>query len=178
MTRRTHGRAAPAALLIFALGCPSRVATTPPPRAQSTSSAALLDDVQKRTFLFFWETTNPENGLVPDRWPTPSFSSIAAVGFGLTAYGVGVERGWITREAAAQRVLTTLKFFLSSKQGDAKSGITGYRGFYYHFVDMKRGMRATMMTQYMPSETYPLTADFTKAVLADLAAMAGTKAAA
>ena len=45
------------------------------------------------------------------------------------------------------------------------------------FVDLKRGMRATMMTQYMPSETYPLTAEFTKAVLADLAAM-NTKAAA
>ncbi|MGX7952208.1 serine hydrolase domain-containing protein [Tsuneonella sp. HG249] len=45
------------------------------------------------------------------------------------------------------------------------------------FVDMKRGLRATMMTQYMPSDTYPLTAEFTKAVLADLAAMAGKAAA-
>jgi hypothetical protein len=103
--------------------------------------AALLDDVQKRTFLFFWETTNPQNGLVPDRWPAESFSSIAAVGFGLTAYGVGAEHGWITRAQAAERTLTTLRFFLSSKQGDARSGVTGYRGFYYHFVDMKTGER-------------------------------------
>ncbi len=110
-------------------------------RRAVTPPTALVDDVQKRAFLFFWETTNPENGLVPDRWPTPSFSSIAAVGFGLTAYGVGAERGWVTREAAAERVLTTLRFFLHSKQGDARTGITGYRGFYYHFVDMKTGER-------------------------------------
>ena len=76
----------------------------------------LLDDVQHRTFNFFWETANPKNGLVPDRWPTHSFSSIAAVGFGLTAYGIGAERGWVTREAAAQRVLTTLRFFRDAKQ--------------------------------------------------------------
>lgn len=45
------------------------------------------------------------------------------------------------------------------------------------FVDMKRGLRATMMTQYMPSNTYPLTEEFTKAVLADIAAKAGVPAA-
>src|SRR5688500_8025067 len=125
-----------ALLLIVGCALPSPVANQPVPVPPN-----LLDDVQHRTFLFFWETTNPENGLVPDRWPTPSFSSIAAVGFGLTAYGVGVERGWVTREAAAQRVLTTLNFFRNAKQGDARSGVTGYRGFYYHFVDMKTGER-------------------------------------
>lgn len=45
------------------------------------------------------------------------------------------------------------------------------------FVDMRRGLRATMMTQYMPSNTYPLTEEFNKAVVADLAAMAGKPAA-
>jgi len=121
-------------LLILSFSC----ATQPPP---NTTSPDLLDDVQKRTFLFFWETTNPQNGLVPDRWPTPSFSSIAAVGFGLAAYGVGAERGWVTREQAADRVLTTLRFFKSAKQSEDAAGATGYRGFYYHFVDMKTGER-------------------------------------
>ena len=131
-----------AAALIFAACNQGQVQNAPAlPPSPGITSAALLEDVQKRRFLFFWETTNPGNGLVPDRWPTPSFSSIAAVGFGLTAYGVGVERGWITREAAAERVLATLQFFLDSKQGDARSGVTGYRGFYYHFVDMKSGER-------------------------------------
>ena len=45
-----------------------------------------LDDLERRTFDWFWDTANPANGLVPDRWPSKSFCSIAAVGFGLTAY--------------------------------------------------------------------------------------------
>jgi len=101
----------------------------------------LVDDLQHRTFNYFWERTNPRNGLVPDRWPTPSFSSIAAVGFGLTAYGVGVERGWITRDQAIERTLATLRFFASAPQGPDAQGMAGYKGFYYHFLDMERGTR-------------------------------------
>jgi hypothetical protein len=131
-------------LILFLAACvePPRVAA---PAATATMPVVqpdqLLDDVEHRTFNFFWETANPANGLIPDRWPTPSFSSISAVGFGLNAYVVGVERGWVTRDAAAQRVLTTLRFFRDAKQGEAESGVTGYRGFYYHFVDMKTGER-------------------------------------
>lgn len=103
--------------------------------------AARLDDLQRRTFDFFWKTANPRNGLVPDRYPTPSFSSIAAVGFALTAYPIGVERGWISRAEALQRTLVTLRFFRDAPQGEAAAGMTGYRGFYYHFLDMETGAR-------------------------------------
>ena len=127
---RLTGRAAIAALLVFAVACAT---TAPPASAPAPADMRLLDDLQHRTFLWFWETTNPDNGLVPDRWPAESFSSIAAVGFGLTAYGIGAEHGWVTREHAAQRVLTTLRFF--------KNGVAGERGFFYHFVDMKTGAR-------------------------------------
>ncbi|WBS04397.1 hypothetical protein OU994_08990 [Pseudoduganella sp. SL102] len=101
----------------------------------------LFDDLQERTFRYFWETANPANGLVPDRHPTPSFSSVAAVGFGLTAYPIGVERGYITRAQARERTLATLRFFRDAPQGDAKSGMTGHKGFFYHFLDMKTGQR-------------------------------------
>ena len=100
-----------------------------------------LDAVQERTFKFFWESANPRNGLVPDRWPSPSFSSIAAVGFGLSTYPVGVERGYITREQARERTLTTLRFFANAPQGPEPTGNTGYRGFFYHFLDMETGLR-------------------------------------
>jgi hypothetical protein len=100
------------------------------PRAQ-----AFLDTLSQRTFSFFWERTDPATGLTPDRWPTPSFSSIAAVGFALTAYPVGVERGYISRDAARDRVLTTLRFFWHAPQGAAPSGMTGYNGFFYHFLN-------------------------------------------
>ena len=55
---------------------------------------AYYADIEQRTFRWFWDNVNRKNGLVPDRWPTPSFSSIAAVGFALPAYAIGVERGW------------------------------------------------------------------------------------
>src|SRR5678815_1377421 len=102
----------------------------------------LIDDLQHRTFDYFWELGNPVNGLVPDRWPTPSASSIAAVGFGLTVYGVGVERGWISREQAADRTLATLRFFARAPQGSNAKGASGYKGFYYHFLEMDSGVRS------------------------------------
>ena len=98
-------------------------------------------DIEQRTFRFFWETANRANGLVPDRWPTPSFCSIAAVGFALTAYPIGVERGWCSRADARDLTLTTLRFFWNAPQGPGKSGVTGHKGFFYHFLDMQTGLR-------------------------------------
>lgn len=108
----------------------------------AAQTSALLDDLSERTFRFFWDTANPANGLIPDRYPTPSFSSIAAVGFGLSAYAIGVERGYVSRAAARERVLTTLRFFHNAPQGDAARGMSGYKGFFYHFLDMKTGARS------------------------------------
>ncbi|HUP50132.1 MAG TPA: glucoamylase family protein [Thermoanaerobaculia bacterium] len=122
-------------------GCATAPPFPPPPPQATPTHEALLDDLQKRTFFWFWDTANPKNGLVPDRWPTKSFSSIAAVGFGLTVYPVGVERGWITRQEARQRVLNTLRFFADAPQGPDARGMTGYRGFFYHFLDMETGER-------------------------------------
>ena len=101
----------------------------------------LFDDLQRRTFDFFWDTTPAGNGLVPDRYPTPSFSSIAAVGFGLTAYPIGVERGYVTRAQAIERVLATARFFRNAPQGPDAAGTTGYKGFFYHFLDARTGTR-------------------------------------
>ena len=109
--------------------------------APSPRESAFLDTLSHRTFDFFWETTNPRNGLTPDRWPTKSFSSVAAVGFALTAYPIGVEHGWVTRDAARERVLTTLRFFWTAPQGPEGTGVTGYKGFFYHFLDMETGRR-------------------------------------
>jgi hypothetical protein len=102
---------------------------------------AFLDTVEVRTFRWFWDTTNPTNGLVPDRWPTKSFSSVAAIGFGLTAYVVGAERGYISRADAAARVRTTLAFLYHAPDGAAATGVTSYKGFFYHFLDMDTGLR-------------------------------------
>jgi hypothetical protein len=62
-------------------------------------------------------------------------------GLGLADYPVGVERAFICREEAVERLLTTLRFFWNSEQGEQPDA-TGYKGFYYHFLDMDRGRRA------------------------------------
>jgi len=105
------------------------------------STADLFTDMQQRTFRFFWERSNPVNGLMTDRWPSPSFASIAATGFALTAYPIGVKHGWITRDQARDRTLATLRFFWTAPQGDAPTGMSGYKGFFYHFLDMDTGLR-------------------------------------
>ena len=94
----------------------------------------LLDEIQFRAFRYFWEQVEPSTGLIRDRSRPGSPSSIAAVGFGLTAIPIGVERGWISRDEALERVLVTLKFFRDS--------VEGTHGFYYHFVDPYNGTRA------------------------------------
>lgn len=101
----------------------------------------IYSEIEERTFRWFWDTVNRKNGLVPDRWPTPSFSSIAAVGFGLVAYAIGAERGWCSRAEARDLTLTTLRFFWTAPQGPERSGTAGYKGFYYHFLDMEAGHR-------------------------------------
>ena len=91
-----------------------------------------LERLQRLSFDYFLHETNPENGLVIDKtaagWP----ASIAATGLALAAYPVAVERGFMPRAAAAERTLTTLRFFWNSPQGPEPDA-TGYRGFYYHF---------------------------------------------
>jgi hypothetical protein len=100
-----------------------------------------LDMLQRESFTYFMQEANPLNGLVVDKcapnWPC----SIAAVGLALAVYPVGVERGFITRAAAIERTLATLRFFWNSPHGPEPDA-TGYRGFYYHFLDMQTGRRA------------------------------------
>ncbi len=100
-----------------------------------------LEKLQHESFNYFLHEANPTNGLVVDKnaaaWP----ASIAATGLALAAYPVGVERGYMSRIAAVERTLTTLRFFWNSPQG-TEPDVTGYKGFYYHFLDMQTGRRA------------------------------------
>jgi len=100
-----------------------------------------LAELEERTFRFFWDTANRKNGLIPDRYPAQSFASVAAVGFGLTAYPIGVERGYVKRGEAARRVLATLRFFRNAPQSPSAHGAVGYNGFFYHYLDTKTGER-------------------------------------
>jgi hypothetical protein len=106
------------------------------------STDQFLDYVQETDFDYFWYWANPLNGLIPDRSEISSPASIAAVGFGLTAIGIAIDHGWITRSQGVARVLTTLNTFLQGPQGSNTTGVIGYNGWFYHFLDMKTALRA------------------------------------
>lgn len=113
--------------------------TTPNP---FPSDDAFLDYLEEANFDFFWYAANPANGLIPDRSTTGSACSIASVGFGLTAIGIAIDHGWITRDQGAARVLTTLNTFWNGPQGTNASGEIGYNGWFYHFLSMNTATRS------------------------------------
>ena len=137
----------PAALLCLLAGAPSCAPAPAPPAAPAAAPALpdrddpFLAEVEERTFRWFWDVTDPATGLVPDRHPALTFSSVAAIGFGLTGYGIGAERGWVTREQAAARVVATLRTLSRAPQGEAAAGVAGHRGFFYHFLRFEDATR-------------------------------------
>ncbi|MDP9422117.1 MAG: Tat pathway signal protein [Pseudomonadota bacterium] len=99
------------------------------------------EDLTQRTFRYFWATTDTKRCLAPDRWPSNPFSSIAATGFALTAYGIGAERGYVSRGQAARRTRDCLAFYWNAPQGPGREGVTGHKGFFYHFLKNDDGTR-------------------------------------
>lgn len=131
-------------LIALATACtPGRVpsATPPAPTLAPLTKAAFSEELTERTFRYFWDTTDTEKCLAPDRWPSNPFSSIAATGFALTAYGIGAERGYVTRAEAAERTRDCLHFYWTAPQGAGVAGATGYKGFFYHFLKNDDGTR-------------------------------------
>lgn len=100
----------------------------------------ILDLESKKSFEFFWKEANtdpksPGYGLIPDRAPgNPGLSSIASVGFGLTADAIGADRGWVSKKAAEERVNKTLDTLLNNADEN--------HGFFYHFLNMDNAKRA------------------------------------
>lgn len=105
------------------------------------SDDEFLECVQRACFGYFWYEANPTNGLVRDRSTFTSPCSIAAVGFGLSAITVGIDHGWITRDQGRSRVRLTLQTFWDKPQGSGANGVIGYRGWFYHFLDMRTAAR-------------------------------------
>jgi hypothetical protein len=117
---------------------PARGSTDP---ALTDFGETRLDALQRHAFEYFVHQTSSLTGLVADTSQPGSDASIAAVGFALACYPVGIARGWITRADAIERTLSVLRFLRTSRQ-DATPDATGYNGFYYHFLDMTTGRRA------------------------------------
>lgn len=102
---------------------------------------AFLDDLKQRTFNYFWEVVDSATWQSDDRYPTRHFTSIAATGFALPAYIIGVENNYINRNDAAQRTLKTLQWLWNAPMGADQNGTSGHKGFYYHFLNYGDGTR-------------------------------------
>lgn len=103
------------------------------------TETALVEDLQRRSFRFFDEQTDPVSGLTKDRAPanggrSDAPASIAATGFALTAWCIADQRGWLPTGEARRRVLTTLAFVLER--------VPHEHGWIYHFLDARTGRRA------------------------------------
>lgn len=101
---------------------------------------ALLEALQHAAFEYFPRNSNPRNGLVADTSRDGSPCSIAVVGFGFSVYPIAVQRGWMDRADAVQRVLAGLRFLRDCDQSGSPTA-TGFKGFYYHFLDTRAGTR-------------------------------------
>jgi hypothetical protein len=125
-----------------------------------------LEKLQHESFNYFLNEANPENGLIIDKTESDWPASIAATGLALAAYPVGVERGYMSRSAAIERILNTLRFFWNSPQG-TEPDATGYKGFYYHFLDMQTGRRAWQCELSTIDSTFLLAGALTAAIYFD-----------
>jgi hypothetical protein len=99
-----------------------------------------LGRLQWTTLDYYLKESNPVNGLIRDKTAENVPASIAAVGMALATIPVIVERGIVPREIGAMLALKRLRFFDTSPHGPEPDA-AGYRGFYYHFLDMETGRR-------------------------------------
>jgi hypothetical protein len=129
-------------LTVFGVTLIGTARANPPAFEITQEQREFLERLQRDTFAFFWDAPAGGSGLTPDRSANPDLSSVAAVGFALTSYPIGVDKGWITRDQAVERTLSTLRFLWLGKQGPEPQGVMGYKGFFYHFLDARTGYRA------------------------------------
>jgi hypothetical protein len=99
---------------------------------------SFLDELERRSFQFFWDEADLKTGLIPDRGDAEGnwhcdVASVATVGYGLTAICIADHRGWIRRDEAYDRVWTTLRTLLEK--------VPHEHGFFYHFLDAHTGAR-------------------------------------
>ena len=90
----------------------------------------LLEEISRASFQFFWNEANSVSGLVRDV-TDKDICSVASLGFGLAALPIGVERGYVSYEAAKNRALNALRTLEKSN--------AHYKGIFCHFIDLANG---------------------------------------
>ena len=115
------------------------------PRSEGDSSTQLTDEdlamLQFSTVLYYLHETNPDNGLVRDKTDPSAPASIAAMGMALATIPVIVERGILFRDFAVKITRKRLRYLFECPQGPDPDA-SGYKGFFYHFLNIETGRRA------------------------------------
>ena len=91
----------------------------------------LLTLVQERTFKYFWDHAHPVSGLARERLNSGNTVTSGGSGFGVMTIPVAIERGFITRNEGAQRMLTIAAFL------DEKA--EKFHGAFSHWLDGETG---------------------------------------
>jgi len=91
----------------------------------------LLDSVQLATFRYFWDYAHPRSGLAREYSGYPRMCATGGTGFGLYALIIAAERGFVSREEVAARVLKTLRFL--GEKADR------FHGAFPHWIDGDTG---------------------------------------
>jgi hypothetical protein len=99
-----------------------------------------LDRLQWTTLLYYLHETDPDNGLVRDKTDPAAPCSIAATGMALATLPVDIERGILFRPFAAKVARRRLRYLHDLPQGPEPDA-SGYKGFFYHFLDIETGRR-------------------------------------
>jgi hypothetical protein len=132
-----------AAALAALSACSAAPVRTPAGGALPSADEAFLEDLSRRSFLYFTEQSDPGTGLVLDRARADGsqmdenhryIASSASTGFGLTGYCIAAERGWLPRAEAAAGARRALEFFADKAAHE--------RGWFYHWLDSRTGERA------------------------------------
>jgi len=108
--------------------------------SQNITKENFLDSLQYKSFRYFVNEINEQNGLVRDRSTKESPASMAATGYAIPVWALAAEKNWISLDKARDLTLNLFNFLLNSEQSE-KPDATGYKGLYYHFVDMQTGKR-------------------------------------
>ena len=106
----------------------------------SVEDQEFLDEVQRKAFDYFWEGFDPVTGLIADKAKRRR-TSIAHSGFGLSAFCIGVDRGWVSKDEAYDRILITLNSYYKDPNDENDFCVEGRYGLFYHFVNVDTGKR-------------------------------------
>ena len=102
------------------------------------SDSALLTLVEQQTFNYFWGNGDPTSGMAKERASQTQVTT-GGSGFGIMAMLVGVQRNFISRTDALNRITTIVNFLTNT--------VTTYHGAFSHWINGSTGATIPFSTQ-------------------------------